>query len=978
MKIPQKWSNILLALISIAVLISAGSYYLNSLQKSLWKQSVENILEVTLQGSHAFEVYLEKDAEMLTNLTRKLSQKGSQDADLILDNLILFGGSDANYTVIVPKYRVLYSNLIEESYKLTEEQLSQYEKLEERGIKEPYLNEYMGQNTIGYYEWFTFADGVRGIIQKTQLVSEVAEEFSLSFYNDSGFSYLVNENGDILIHSHDKDSNRTFLNIFSVLEKQGNRESIIEDFHNSMLSGEKGVVSLNFDDEEHVFAYVPIQDVKNWYLISIVPNDVVMAHAGTILRTSQIFVFFIGFGMFLFGIFIFLSRQNHKYVMEKEIEIQYREQMFNILANNTDDVFLMLSTDTYKLEYISPNVERVLGISQEEAKANIKSLNMVSYSNGKKMTYEILQSIQQEGSIESEAERVHRKTGERRWFSETVYRANVDNSDRFIAVLSDRTKEKQSKYALEEALEIAKVANESKSTFLGNMSHDIRTPMNAIVGLVTLLQKDANNPEKVREYAKKIAASSQHLLGLINDVLDMSKIESGKTTLNVTEISLAEIIEELGTIIRPQTKAKQQEFEINVFDISSERLLGDKLRINQVLINILSNAVKYTPVGGRIEMIVRQLPQNTKNYAHLRFIVKDNGIGMSKEYLKTVFDPFTREINSITNKVQGTGLGMAITKNLIDLMGGTISVESKPRKGTTFTVDLELRFQAQKIDQNFWKKHGVTHTLVVDDDVEICTSIIGAMAGTGVAMQFAVDGYSAVQMVKNAHEDERDFNLILLDWKMPGMNGIETAKRIREILPLNVPIMILTAYDWADIEEEALSVGISGFLTKPFFLSNFKQTIENMREKEQEKANIKTEEQVSVLKGKHILAAEDNELNSEILLELLDMVGAACEVAKNGQEVYKKFIQSEPGKYDMILMDVQMPIMNGYEATQAIRGSSHPLAKTIPIIAMTANAFVEDIKDALDSGMNAHIAKPVDMEQLEVTVKDIFSQGETL
>ncbi len=337
--------------------------------------------------------------------------------------------------------------------------------------------------------------------------------------------------------------------------------------------------------------------------------------------------------------------------------------------------------------------------------------------------------------------------------------------------------------------------------------------------------------------------------------------------------------------------------------------------------------------------------------------------------MKVIFDPFTREEKEVTSLAQGTGLGMAITKNLVDLMGGTISVKSKQGRGSTFTVGLELRLQEVEVDQEFWTNHGITHALIVDDEVEVCTNIIGAMAGTGVSMQFAVDGHTAVIMTEKALRNGHGFDIVLLDWKMPDMDGIETARRIRRVIPEDVPIMFLTAYDWSEIEEEALAAGITGFLPKPFFLTNFMQTVEKIVDSSVEKED-RDKKESSVLQGKKFLAAEDNELNGEILEELLEMKEANVVLAENGRRAVELFTESKPGEFDAILMDVQMPVMNGYEATRAIRSSSHPNAKTIPIIAMTANAFAEDVKDALDSGMNAHVAKPVDLGQLEKALKE--------
>ena len=537
----------------------------------------------------------------------------------------------------------------------------------------------------------------------------------------------------------------------------------------------------------------------------------------------------------------------------------------------------------------------------------------------------------------------------------------------------------ESKKTAEQALEIAEEANRAKSSFLSSMSHDIRTPMNAIVGFSTLLARDAENPEKVREYTKKITSSSQHLLGLINDILDISKIEAGKTTLNMSDESVVDLIEGIDSIIRPQMKAKGHNFEIYSKDIKHENLVMDKLHLNQILLNLLSNAVKYTPDGGHVALTVQELPQQNRKLARFRFIVADNGYGMSEEYVRTIFQAFTREEDSVTHKIQGTGLGMAITKNLVELMGGSIHVESEKGKGSTFTVELSMQINEQEVDRGFWQKHKVARLLAVDDEEVICENIRLAMEDTGVHVDCALDGRGALEMLKRSVEAGRPYHIVLLDWKMPGMDGVETARCIRQTVSEDIPIVVLSSYEWAEVEDEAREAGVDAFLPKPFFLTSFRQKIDEIMARssfESAGAEETPAEEERILRGMSILAAEDNEINAEILSELLNMAGAACEICANGQLAVEAFERSVPGQYQLILMDVQMPVLDGYGATRAIRGSAHPAAKTIPIIAMTANAFAEDIRDALNAGMNAHTAKPIDMAALERTVKAVL-EGKT-
>lgn len=521
---------------------------------------------------------------------------------------------------------------------------------------------------------------------------------------------------------------------------------------------------------------------------------------------------------------------------------------------------------------------------------------------------------------------------------------------------------------LTEALKTAQIANNSKTTFLSNMSHDIRTPMNAILGFATLLVKDVDNPDKVREYTKKITASGQHLLSLINDVLDISKIESGKVVLTIGEFSLNDMISSIDAIIRPAAKAKRQILDIAVTGIKHERLIGDETRINQILINLLSNAVKYTQEGGKIWLRIIGLEQHSSQYERIRIEVEDNGYGMTPEYLEVIFDAFTRAENSTTNKVQGTGLGMAITKNIVELMGGIIEVYSKVDQGSMFVVELELRIPDIEVDEHFWLQNGISRILIADDEADVCETVRLLMGDTGVHVDTAHDGDEALRMRMSASENGQDYHMVLMDWRMPGMNGIEAAKRMKEAVPGDVPILLMTAYDGDELQEEAILAGIDGFLTKPFFVSALKEKVLEILGERGLEDQVFLPEAEGSLEGRHFLVAEDNEINAEIVEELLDIEEATCEIVENGQLAVERFNSTEPGSFDAILMDIQMPVMNGYEAARSIRALDREDAKMIPIIAMTANAFAEDVKDAMDAGMDAHVAKPIDMELLKRTL----------
>ena len=522
---------------------------------------------------------------------------------------------------------------------------------------------------------------------------------------------------------------------------------------------------------------------------------------------------------------------------------------------------------------------------------------------------------------------------------------------------------------LAEALRAAQIASESKTTFLSNMSHDIRTPMNAVLGFTTLLAKDAENPAKVREYTRKITASGQHLLSLINDILDMSKIESGKVVLNFERFALNDVIASVDAIIQPMAKAKGQAFHLEVTGIRHEYLVGDETRVNQILLNLLSNAVKYTPAGGSIWLRIIGLEQRSSQYERIRIEVEDTGYGMTPEYLETIFDAFTRAENSTTNKVQGTGLGMAITKSIVELMGGTIEVFSEVNRGSLFRVELEMRIMEEEADRQFWEKRGVSRILAVDGNAEGCGDIQALMESTGVQLEAA----ASVEEAAGRLRDGVDYQLALLDWESCGMQGAEA---LRAALPKTVPMVLLAEFG-AEGVEEAWRMERTDILTKPFFVSAFREKIAEMWG---DPVHTHSPEPVDIvsLEGLRFLAAEDNEINAEILEEILAIEGASCELVENGRLAVERFQRAGAGEFDAILMDVQMPVMNGHEAARAIRSLEREDAGRIPIIAMTANAFSEDEKAALDAGMDAHVAKPLNIDLLKKVIRQCVRRKEDL
>jgi len=675
---------------------------------------------------------------------------------------------------------------------------------------------------------------------------------------------------------------------------------------------------------------------------------------------------------FLLDFTAYKLKDEQRWAMKNK-EIQYQEKLFEVfstfLSDNIDDIYMMLDMEGNRVEFVSPNIERVLGVTWKDVMEDLARIGRANYIAGKKIDRENLMVLEPGMSLEPmDTERIHRKTGERKWFHESVYCVLVQGIKKIVVYISDRTKEKQVQNTLSEALNMAQTANKAKSAFLSNVSHDIRTPMNAIIGFIPLLQDEADNPEHVREYTQRISDASRHLLGLINDVLDMSQIEGGRAVLNISELNLAELIDEINTIIRPQAIAKKQKLEFSTIDLTNEHLLGDKLRINQILINILANAVKYTQEGGSIRMVVDELYQVDESYSRIRFTISDNGQGMSEEYQKVIFEPFSREQSTAWNKMQGSGLGMTITKGLVDLMQGSIKVDSKLGEGTTFTVELELRNQNRKDDPGFWSKHNVVRMLAADGSESICSNIVKKMAGTGVEVNYATSSSKAWEMIQSAEEDGKPYDLIMLDWDMPDLDGLNAAHQLLETHPEKKPILLFTTNDWGEIEQEASEIGVEHFLQKPFFMSSFKNAIQRMMGTGHDRKDDSADK--SMLIGRRVLVVEDIDINQLLLAKLLATLGAECDIAENGKKAVEKFTESAAGQYDIILMDIQMPVMDGYEATKKIRASKHPQARTIPIIAMSANAFVEDVRRALNAGMNAHVTKPVVYEQFKNILRE--------
>lgn len=672
----------------------------------------------------------------------------------------------------------------------------------------------------GTYRGFSY-DAI-GVSYNT---ADMARSIDVNAFGGQSDCYVAYPDGRILLSAKEENSSYNFVDMLA--EKSSLGDGDLERLREDLARGESGMIAYRLDGIEHYLVYRPV-GFQDWMLLGNVPVGVVNASMNQI-QGATVAVLVAVFAPLALGTVLFLLRRNRRKLDAKELAIEYREQLFSMLVRNADDIYVMFSPEGFAVEYVSPNVEKLLGVSPDDVKRDIRVLSESAVDPSCGPGLDAITSLEEGGCLQTYRERVRTSTGEVRWYQETLYRESIKGVGKYVLVLSDRTEERTNSLLLEQALEIARSSNEAKSQFLANMSHDIRTPINAIVGMTNIAREGGEASEKIAGCLDAITVSSRHLLELINDVLDMSRIESGQLELQERRFDLDDIVSEVEAIIRPQAQAKRQNLRVDCSKVKHKVFSGDELRISQILLNLASNAVKYTQEGGSISFVVRELKKTRPSYTRVVFAISDNGMGMSPEFVERIFDPFERSEEASSSRIQGTGLGMSITKALIDAMGGIVEIDSEVGRGSAFRVTLELRLVSPK---------------------EGCPPLD----------EVAEPSYSFV--------------------------------------------------------------------------------------------------------GKRFLLAEDNELNAEIMIELLGHRGAEVEWAENGEAVLEAFSRRPIGYYDAVFMDVMMPVMNGYEAARAIRVRAGSCADDVKIIALTANAFAEDVKTALDAGMDAHVAKPVDIDGL--------------
>ena len=661
-----------------------------------------------------------------------------------------------------------------------------------------------------------------------------------------------------------------------------------------------------------------------------------------------------------------IDRMNKEQLKLKDDDIHYREWLFDFVVEKNNDILAVVNEDTFEASFITANSEPVLGIPIDDLKADIRNVAKAQREGEDRRLDEAINTAMTTGEeqILEEIRFANMNTSEHLYYRGIIICAIDDGGKRLAVALYDRTQEIRRNHTLQEALNAAETANKAKTSFLANMSHDFRTPMNAITGFNLLIEKHADEPDKVKEYTRKISLASHNLLALLNDVLDMSKIESGKTTLDIKEVPIGLLLEEINSVISFQAKAKNQEYIVKVENLEHDVFMADKQRVNEILMNILGNAVKYTPEGGRIEFTIDESSSSSEGFQNVKFTISDNGIGMKPEYKDKIFDAFSREEKGATKTIQGTGLGMAITKSLVELMGGTIRVESEEGQGSTFVVNLRLKaVDMEEVD--FWAAHGLNSLLIVNDDAKANAAHRNNFINDKLEVTETYSGAEALKTIDDLAEENKHFDLMIIDETMKDVTAAELIKSIRARDAGKNSLIIAVSSFYDTVQDEIMAAGANELLQKPVFPYILKQTIKELTAVEEEKEEVQ-----NPLEGMKFLAAEDNDINADILIELMSMYGATVDREINGQEVVEKFKASQEGDYDMILMDIQMPVMNGYEAAAAIRALDSEWAHRIPIIAMTANAYADDVQLAFDAGMNAHVTKPIDIKVVEKTIAE--------
>lgn len=820
--------------------------------------------------------------------------------------------------------------------------------------------------------WLEIAYQVPVMKNGTQIgalyAQRVLEDFDspslFMFHNGEGQAYVINaRDGEWLITGRGAGESDS---LYEYLENENNTAATLDSLDSAVKNGKSGTISILYNQEDYLLCFLPLETPKGSCLITMIPKAVIQHEAFDILKMLKVLLLI----LLVAGVFICLLIVGRQSLKARAKEREYREKLFENLSSNIDFAFMLYTPASHKTELLSDNISEIVGV---EAKQAMKTPELIfqhlgvdmveigdDFLNGR-LTTQYLRECRVGSGPDELA----------RWIAIHLIPADYGQ---YLAVFHDTTNEHHMRETLTDALNQARNTNQARTLFFSSISHDIRTPMNGIVGMTNIAMSHLDNPKKVELCLKKILNASDHLLGLINEILDMSRIESGKFNLKEDKFHLPTLLSDILSFIKPEMQRKNHELIMKSSVLEHDTFLGDALNLQKIFLNLLSNAVKYTPDGGRILLCIEE-SAHSREIANIRFIVEDTGIGMNEDFIKRIFKPFERAEDSRMSKITGTGLGMSITKGIIDSMGGRIQVESQLDKGSRFTVDLPLRLPTDQTFETY--VFDSRPVLIASTDPEACESIRLILEGTGLSVSWVSSGPEAVASVQRAHQNQEDYFIIILENKLVPISGIETARKIRALEYGDAPVILLSAYDREEIIEDAGTAGVDGFLAKPYFKTELLKTLKSYMQTD-DPADVQAECPVSGsgsrLQGMRFLTAEDNDLNREIIYELLTAQGGSVDTAVNGKEALELFEKSSAGYYQMIFLDIHMPVMDGLDAARAIRRSHHPDAFSIPIVAMTADVFNEDIHKSRDAGMDAHLSKPIILDEL-FRIIDQFRNG---
>lgn len=783
-----------------------------------------------------------------------------------------------------------------------------------------------------------------------------------TFYEGEGRTYLFDgADGTWILKSLGTDGASAYqTDIYSLLLASGNKEQDIQEFRNAVEGRKKGTAVFDFNGERSYLCFLPLESSQDWYVTTVIGKEDLLQESAEVQRMIQWVLAILCVTLLSAAIAFAVWRIRRT----KTKEAHYRETLFANISANLDSAFLIYEKNSKKPVFVSDNIKRLLGLKQKWLREDAGRLfdwckipgddpRRIAFLDGT-LDEPVICEVCAENEL-GENSRIIRLE---------LIPADMDQE---LAVLTDITRDKEIQGSLIETMKRAEAANNAKNDFLSAMSHDLRTPINGVMGMTAIAAANLEDKNRVKDCLNKISESAAHLLKLINEVLDMSQIEGGRIQLSREPFNLAELLQNVLNVNYPGIQQKNHTVKVHIHMMEHEEVIGDPVRLARITTNLISNAIKYTPSGGEIKLTLQEKTPMIKGYGCYELTVQDNGIGMTPQFQKKLFQPFEREEEVRISRIQGTGLGMSIVKNIVELMMGSIEVESEKGKGSTFRVTVNLQLDESEKEQA-GQLAGLP-VLVVDHEADTCRTITEILCNIGMEGEWTDNSAEAVGMISERHQKGTDYLAVLLDSKLPETDGVETARRIRTEVDSRVPVIVLTAYEWGEIEKEAREAGVDAFLSKPVYKAKLLQKMTEITEGHLENAEIpRFSAEGELPEGMRVLLAEDNELNKEIAVELLRMMGIETDCAEDGSQAVNLFAASSPGTYDLILMDIQMPQMNGYEATRMIRSMNRPDSGTIPIVAMTADAFKKDEQAALEAGMNEHLAKPVSAERLEQTL----------